>query len=503
MRSESIQQHAPRSNVRSRSNGRFPDPGFGDLLGLYFRRSVSLAYTSLGVGVLVFFCLIESFAQPPTILDKRPIRTPVPVATPIRDLIGPPTGPCSGAASFIVGPRLPRAATTAPTIAWALASSAARNVCRVVIEVQPGTYADPLTITRDTTITNSPPAERPVVTGSITSYGHVFTLTSVNIRDTPAPGAIVLIGGGHSLTDGGLTVLQDVTIERASERGIALKGGVLKVTNCEILSTRAGSSLQGAAIDMSFTGSASRATLDGVRIRDNEGWGIVAAGSRNVLLARNVTVSGARKVSLGGVRSSSRAIADRNMNGRVVPAVPGRVAGTTIPRPAQVSGAGEVGAIRISSGAALYAKNLDIDHNDWMGLLVDQGGIANIQDSTFNGTLTIGDDPLNSGGNNITVREGSTVELLNFRSNNSGRAGLEVNGGWIRGTNGILTGNEFGVDISSHVNGWRRFDCFLNVRAYDNRSADLSGEIEVPSSTDNNNQRQPCRGVPVPSIYSQ
>lgn len=133
-----------------------------------------LSRVSLGVAALILVGLVgPCFAQQPGTVERRLPSNPLPIPTgPERSLLPAPTGPCSGGGHFIVGPGLGRTETTSPTISWALDRSAARNVCSVEIEVQPGIYGDPLTITRDTTITNSPPAEHPVVTGSITSYGH-------------------------------------------------------------------------------------------------------------------------------------------------------------------------------------------------------------------------------------------------------------------------------------------------------------------------------------------
>ena len=245
-----------------------------------------------------------------------------------------PPGPCSGVAQIIVGPGLGRTETTSPTIGWALGRAEGRNVCSVEVEVQPGIYGDPLTITRDTIITNSPPIERPVVTGSITSDKHYLTMRGIILRDTPAPGAIVLTGGRQlNVSLAGFTVLQNVTIERAAERGIAMNGGVLKITSSEIRNTKASDSRQGVGIDLS---SIQLAILDSVALQDNVGWGIVATGSGTVLKAKNVSVRGTTMLS---------------STGAPMPA----------PQASVLYAAGDVGAIRVADGASLYGATLFIE----------------------------------------------------------------------------------------------------------------------------------------------
>lgn len=156
------------------------------------------------------------------------------------------------------------------TIAEAMDNARFHGLCSIEIVIAPAVYHETVIVDRDLVLRASAPGV--VLEGSILNNGgHRLEIAGLTLRDSPSPGAIVIVFSCSS------TIIRDVRIERATGYGIRQTGGAIEIFRTQVRDTRgeAHESTSGAGIRL--TGGVLGA-LRLVEIDRNSGGGLIIEG---------------------------------------------------------------------------------------------------------------------------------------------------------------------------------------------------------------------------------
>lgn len=294
----------------------------------------------------------------------------------------------------------------------ALSRAAALGLCQVTVRIASGTYREDLTVTKSTRLLGASRGGT-VLRGRIL-HTHTVPLHVERLTITRAgyPGAVV------STNPHSTTTIRDVTISNAFPYGVVKNGGTLNLSLATIQSTLPGYKNLRDGTAVMIKGGAT-AYLSSVLMRDNA-QGLVAGGAGTRVRAYNVTVQGCR----WNTWFKSTLLNQTEKQG--------------------------FAAVEIYDGALLYARWLNVLNNELGGLTVHHNGQANVRYGRFIGTTLgpMGADGGFSGGHNIEVRRGGTLQLQSFESAQAEFTGVRAfNGGLLAMSHGTVHHNIVAVSL--------------------------------------------------------
>jgi hypothetical protein len=270
----------------------------------------------------------------------------------------------------------------------ALDSAKDNNYRMIRITVYPGTYADPLQVTRPTSIDGY--TKGVIIKGSISNNsGHDLALSNVTLRDC-RPYALVQRGGALNLTDVGIYSTRRSDTDTHSGIAVELSDGVV--------------------------GRFSKVTLN-----DNQGFALLLSGAGTKVLAQTLTVRSNR------------------INRRVIESAPAD------------SWTERIAAVEVADGALLLCDNPVIEDNEFIGLLARDGGCAHLRGGRVSETKSIEQDSRQWGGINVSSRRGARIELQNMQISGARLVGIQNSSSWFKICDSRVVRNVIGVHIKGNV----------------------------------------------------
>ena len=271
------------------------------------------------------------------------------------------------------------------SIAGALQAAEDSGAVGVEIDVETGTYREPLTITRDTVIRKVASSVAVTISGSITNLTPaLLQLEDVDLVRAELPGAI------HVSNEDAVTVLDHVRIAEAMGFGVVHNGGELWYTHGSIERTRtvpsitwlgfyvgAGLILEGGAVGH----------IGNLRIASNESNGIVATETGTELYGADIELSG---------NQFNRYFFTEYAAGELI---------------------GQTGALNVRNGALVVLDEIRVNRNEFEGVLVELGGHAILTNAHVRSTIPIFVfEPLGEvwGIVGVRARTGGHLELSTF-----------------------------------------------------------------------------------------
>jgi hypothetical protein len=316
----------------------------------------------------------------------------------------------------------------------------------LIIDLYPGEYEDGyLAIQRDTTIHGTDDGARAVgilknrVKIKNTSIenlgGHLIDMKDLTLKDGSR------IRANHRSSE---TILEDMTIRHGKNFGVRQYGGFLRMNTVFVLDT----DIEEENMWLPNTGwipimdidhgsavliaNRAEAVLEDVHLRNNEG-GALRMMDRGTKVYVNTIYVTSNDID------SEVVIADFTENGGIT-AFAGRA------------------VVEVRNRAKLLMENAQFDDNQFIGLLVLNGGRAHVRDVDFMNSRKINTDDAYTayGGSNIVIKQdinllGETgdaeLELHDFLTIGADGSGLAVYGGLVTGAEGNITENTFGMSL--------------------------------------------------------
>jgi hypothetical protein len=328
-------------------------------------------------------------------------------------------------------------------------NTAQRNNRAVTVNIHTGIYRENLVITGNTTLhgmteiaTSGQKPKTAILLGSIQNNNPVtLKIENLQIINAAAPGAVVI---NNILAN---TILNNVTISRATRYGIYQRGGTLSIDTATILFTSAGivpvtgktnkeeTVCYGTGIFMKNT----VAGLANVKLQRNV-QGLVADGSSTIvditnLLAENHTLA---------MKEYFLCTANNPANG--------------------------MAAIEVRNGAILRVQGIKILDNEVRGLSVHNGGRFIGTDVIILRTKSVlCANSQKMGGINIAVnKEGTRLEMTRFEIGYADLCGLQLINAKARLANGNVHHNIIGINIQQQPPDFNFEDLTINVIFKDN-----------------------------------
>ena len=266
----------------------------------------------------------------------------------------------------------------------ALDSAEENNYRMIRITVYPGTYTEPLQVTRPTSIDGY--TKGVIIKGSISNNdGHDLAISNITLRDC-RPCALVQRGGALNLTDVGIYSTRRSDTDSHSGIAMELSDGVV--------------------------GRFSKVTLN-----DNQGLAMFLSGTGTKVLAQTITVRNNR------------------INRRIIESVPSDM------------WTERIAAVEVADGALLLCDNPVIEDNEFIGLLARDGGRVHIRGGRVSETKSIEQNSRRWGGINVSSRRGARIELRNMQVSDARLAGIQNSSSWFKVSDSRIIGNVIGVHV--------------------------------------------------------
>ena len=318
----------------------------------------------------------------------------------------------------------------------ALDSAEENNYPMIRITVYPGTYSEPLRVTRSTSIGGY--TEGVIVKGSISnSVGYDLALSNLTLRDC-RPYALVQRGGALNLTDVGIYRTRRSDMDFHSGTAIELSYGAV--------------------------GRFSRVTLN-----DNQGPALLLSGKGTKVLAQAITVRNNR-------------INRRNIE--------------TAPADSRTE---RIAAVEVGDGALLLGDNPVIEDNEFIGLLARDGGRVHLRDGRVSESQSIELDSRRWGGINVSARRGARIELRNMQISDARLAGIQNSSSWFKVSDSRVIRNVIGVHIQGNAApDYDPVVCLSGYRTvYDDNDRNFDSDyLPVPGMGLDEDATPNCPGVP-------
>lgn len=332
----------------------------------------------------------------------------------------------------------------------------------VVVKIITGTYREQLEIFNNTSlhgITRSGQPEKAlgaIISGSVSNRGaYSLEINNLRIANSEAPGAIIIENSRAK------TVLNNVSIDRATRYGIYQRGGTLTINTASVEFTSPGSISADKLLHNRYeaitygTGIYLKnvvARLSGIRLRSNV-QGLIAEGTGS-----NVDIT-TLKAEQHTVNAQLKELMLCNVD--------------TIPR--------GYGCIQANNGSYMKLKKVELLDNDFCGLSIMDGSMVIAEDVTILRTrkvLCAGS--FSRGGINASVRSGAYLELTRLELGYADLAGFQLVNARAKFSIGKVHHNLIGVHIKAPPAEFRVEDLMDRV-SYENNQRNLDMEtLPVP-----------------------
>jgi hypothetical protein len=331
------------------------------------------------------------------------------------------------------------------TIRQALDMASEKQALKVQLFISPGIYPENLQITRSTKIEGH--GSESIIQGSIQNTS--FDLTLINIK-----------------------------ISYAVDRAIRQEGGRLYLLNCSIFHTKRleGQPASGRAIELS---GGAVAEIQKVFIAYNEGQAILLKDPDTLVTGREVTVR----------------------HNRVHPEAYEQAVANNETR--------QVGAIEVLNAAKLLLENFTVEHNDYAGVLVHDGGQAHLRQGRIGYTFRFKESSSGRyhGGVNLGLFRGATAEFHHSVTRNAESAGVIIKNSYLTSSHMEIRNNPIGVScVPVPESGYDFYECCTDILMEGNlinfdgvalSVPDLSDTIDEDGASDQNNSEDAhCPPVP-------
>jgi hypothetical protein len=318
----------------------------------------------------------------------------------------------------------------------ALDSAKENNYRMIRITVYPGTYIEPLRVTRPTSLNGY--TRGVIIKGPISNNGgHDLALSNITLRDC-RPRAVVQRGGALNLTDVGIYSTRRSDTDSHSGIAMELSDGVVgRFTN--------------------------------VTLNDNRGFALLLSGAGTKVLARDLTVRNNR------------------MNRRIIESAP---ADSLMER---------IAAVEVADGALLLCDNPVIEDNEFIGLLARDGGRVHLMGGRVSETKSIEQDSRPWGGINVSSRRGARIELRNIQISSARLVGIQNSNSWLKICDSRVVGNVIGVHIKgSAAPDYDPVVCLSGCgTVYDDNDRNFESDyLPVPGTGLDEDAPPNCPGVP-------
>jgi hypothetical protein len=317
---------------------------------------------------------------------------------------------------------------------------AVKNKYRMIkVTVYPGTYTERLQISRPTKIEGHRDGAV-TISGSISNgKGHSLNLFKVNMRNC-RPYSLIQRGGSLTLTDFGIHNTRRTGSDSHSGVAIDIGGGVVgRFTN--------------------------------VTLNDNKGLALLMHGSGTKVLAFRLTVM------------------NNQINRRIIESAHSSSEWTQ-----------RISAVEVANGAMLLAANPVIENNEFIGLLVRDGGKAHIRAGRVTNTKSITYELENGskwGGTNVSARNRSRLELRNMQISGAELVGIQNSISWVKASDSHVIRNVIGAHVRGRVEpDYDPWECLCNYRTiYRDNTRDFDSSYMPVPETGFEEETPNCPGV--------
>jgi len=349
--------------------------------------------------------------------------------------------------------------------------TANNNNQQVIVNIISGSYIENLVITGNTTLIGIIKPGRmiknpeTILVGSVhNNSSSTLKIENLRISNAPAPGAIVVIN------DKAITILKNVTIEKATRYGIYQQGGKLTINKGTIVFTSVGM-IAGYEKKMSkelvsygtgiFLKNAI-ADLSDIILRSNQ-QGIVADGASTNVEVNNMLVE--RHVISPVIKADFICKSKRFNNG--------------------------LSAVEVLNGATMQVNAVKILDNEFCGLYIHDGAKFTGTDVVILRTkkLICVDSREWGGVNAIVVNGGAYIKLSHFEIGYADLCGLQLINATGNCSDGKVHNNVIGMNINKLPAGFNFADLMINV-VFQNNERNVDADILVvptPEIPDFNN----------------
>lgn len=314
---------------------------------------------------------------------------------------------CSGAPTLDVAP-----GAALPSVAAALTEAQRLNACSVTVRIAAGTYSDPLTVSRPTTLVGASRLSTVLTGGIVDRTVSGLTLRTLTLRDTP--GVAVLVE-----TASATTTLEQVTVLRAHGYGVKQQGGTLVMRSSVVFETVAGAADRTEGAGVLIQGGA-HADLQDVLLATNASNALVARGPGTHVVARrtNTLVTG-NNPNFPPTPPDVTTTAERSGD----PRFPFQLRTT--------GGLRGFGAVSVSEGATFLGEDMRVERSKLFGIVAVAGAHVHLRRVVVLRTEAVALDRYHSvGGFDVVSVEDSVVEVHDFDVGASG-VGLAVDRAWL------------------------------------------------------------------------